>query len=91
MPECDQLPLHEKLYTGNGCCNGTQNTMCHKMTVISRFAYTCKVPIRLEQVKHNFWPAADPGVAATPAPDQPRRRLYRDPAPFSTCASRANK
>jgi type IV pilus biogenesis protein CpaD/CtpE len=27
---------------------------------ISRFAYTCKVPIRLEQVKHNSCPAALP-------------------------------
>lgn len=48
---------------------------------ISRFAYTCTVSIRLEQVKHNFCPAAccSPRsgrcARSRPAPGQPRERL----------------
>jgi delta-aminolevulinic acid dehydratase/porphobilinogen synthase len=47
---------------------------------ISRFAYTCTVSIRLEQVKHNFCPAAccSPRsgrcARSRPAPGQPRER-----------------
>jgi hypothetical protein len=52
-----------------------------RFAVISRIAYTCKVPIRLERVKHNFCPAADPGVAATLLQNQPRRDSLATPLP----------
>lgn len=74
---------------------------------ISRFAYTCTVSIRLEQVKHNFSPAAcsspqsgrhqplhqiqTSSRTATRAPDQHTARANPAPCPIATIEGQSQK